>query len=127
MFPWRCDDGSAPPDSAIAEWARLFTEAGAKAGLNIERAGDFVTPLREAGFTEITGRKFKWPIGPWAKGKLNKTLGQLLLEDLRQGLQGGSLALFTRFLGWSKEQVELFLVNVRRDLHKQKHHFYMPM
>ncbi len=127
MFPWRCDDGTAPPDSSIAEWARMFTEAASKAGLNVERAGDFVTPLQEAGFRSIHGQKFKWPIGPWPKGRHNKRLGKWALEDLLQGLQGGILALLTRFLGWSKEQVELFLVEVRKDLRAQKQHFYMPV
>ncbi|KAF2095542.1 S-adenosyl-L-methionine-dependent methyltransferase [Rhizodiscina lignyota] len=127
VFPGRCDDGSAPPTSPMAEWFKLFIEAGTKAGLNPTQANDFATPLRQAGFVGITGRKFKWPLGPWAKGKMNKTLGKWTLENILEGLQGGSLALFTRMLGWSKERVEVFLMEVRRELHEQKSHFYMPM
>lgn len=127
VFPIRCDDGSAPSDSAIAEWSRLFIQAGSKAGLKVDRALDFVTPLREAGFVGITGRRFKWPIGPWAKGKKNKRMGQWTLDNYLEGIQGGSLALFTRMLGWTKERVELFLMEVRKELHLQKSHFYFPM
>lgn len=102
-------------------------EAGTKAGLTIGRASDFVTPLREAGFVGITGRRFKWPVGEWAKGSRNKKLGRWTFQNMMEGLQGGSLALFTRVLGWSRERVELFLVEVRREAYAQMSHYYMPM
>lgn len=43
-----------------------------------------------------------------------------------------SLALFTRpesdnGLGWTREEVEVFLVGVRRDLRDMRIHAYIPM
>jgi len=31
--------------------------------------------LEELGFVDVVERRFNCPIGPWAKGKKNKTLG----------------------------------------------------
>jgi hypothetical protein len=37
-------------------------------------------------------------------------------EQLKQGLQGIVMAPFTRILGWTSTQVEVFLVNLRKEL-----------
>ena len=37
-----------------------------------------------------------------------------------------SLALFINVLGWSYEQVQVFLVEVRRELNDRKVHAYWP-
>lgn len=43
------------------------------------------------------------------------------------GLQAFSLALFTRVLNWSAEEVEVFIANVRKDLRNRSYHAYWPM
>jgi hypothetical protein len=43
------------------------------------------------------------------------------------GLSGLSVAVFTRVLGWSIEELELFLVEVKRDMKDTKIHSYFPM
>jgi hypothetical protein len=48
-------------------------------------------------------------------------------EDLAPGLEGLSMALFTRLLGWSKEEVDVFLVSVRNDMKNTKYHAYWNM
>jgi hypothetical protein len=48
-------------------------------------------------------------------------------EDLGLGASGLSMALFTRALGWSPEQVELFLVDVRKGMRDRSIHGYWPM
>ena len=35
-----------------------------------------------------------------------------------------SLALFTRVLGWEKEEVEVLMAGVRNDLNNTKYHLY---
>jgi hypothetical protein len=46
---------------------------------------------------------------------------------LAPALEGFSLAVFTRVLGWKKEEVETFLVQVRNDMKNPKIHAYLPM
>jgi hypothetical protein len=43
-------------------------------------------------------------------------------SNLTGGLEGLTLALFRRSLGWTKEDVEVFLVDVRKELNDRKIH-----
>lgn len=43
------------------------------------------------------------------------------------GLQAISMALLTRVLGWSTEEVEVFIAKVRADIRNQSYHAYWPM
>jgi hypothetical protein len=50
-----------------------------------------------------------------------------VLEDLAPGLEGLSVALFTRVLGWSKEELDVFLEDVRKDMKNTKYHAHWNM
>jgi hypothetical protein len=49
------------------------------------------------------------------------------LADLEPGLEGLSMAIFTRILGWTKEETEVFLTLVRKDMKDTKIHSYWEM
>ena len=44
------------------------------------------------------------------------------MVQFKEGLEGFSLALFTRFLGWSPEEVQVLLSKVRKDLENRDMH-----
>ena len=46
---------------------------------------------------------------------------------MTSGLQAMSLMLFTNVLGWSVEEVELLLNDVRKDFKNRKIHAYVPV
>jgi hypothetical protein len=48
-------------------------------------------------------------------------------ENFSTGLSGLSMAVFTRGLGWTKEELEVFLVEVRKSMKNTKIHGYYPM
>lgn len=50
-----------------------------------------------------------------------------MYEILSKNLHGLSAALFTRGLGWSVEQLEVFLIDVRRELKDPSVHTYWPL
>lgn len=54
-------------------------------------------------------------------------VGMWMYENFSGGVQGLSMALFTRGLGWSAEEVEAFLVDVRKDMKDTKIHGYYVM
>jgi hypothetical protein len=56
-----------------------------------------------------------------------ETTGMWNLENMTPSLEGFSMALFTRVLGWSKEEVETFLIDVRKDMKDPKIHAYWQM
>jgi len=49
------------------------------------------------------------------------------LENADPQLEGISMAIFTRFHGWSKQEVEIFVVDVRKEMRDTKIHVYWPM
>jgi hypothetical protein len=48
-------------------------------------------------------------------------------EATASSLSGLSIAIFTHGLGWSTKELEVFLVEVRKDLKNSKIHSYWPM
>lgn len=54
-------------------------------------------------------------------------LGMWTETNICEGLYGLSVALFTRALGWSTEQLEVLLSGVRSDLRNRQIHAYWPM
>lgn len=72
--------------------------------------------LTDAGFVDVVETKFEVPWGAWPKDRRRKAIGLWHLEQLKQGLQGIVMGLFTRSLGWTPSEVEVFLVELRKEL-----------
>lgn len=104
-----------------------MAEASGKVGLDLTAAASFREPLRAAGFVDIHAKHYKWPVGTWAKGAKYKLLGKFAREDILDLLSSSSLALLTRVMKWTREEVEVLLANVRNDLKFGKHLFYSPL
>lgn len=56
-----------------------------------------------------------------------KSPGLWTFHNFTASLSGISLALFTRGLSWSPEELEAFLVDVRKDMRNTAFHAYWPM
>ena len=82
-----------------------------------------------AGFPEagIHHEMFKLPIGGWPKDRRLKEAGVFEMETLQGGLQSIGMGFFTRVLGWSVEQVEVFFVSVRKEFDDKKIHMWLPL
>ncbi|MCJ1285119.1 hypothetical protein MMC26_004457 [Xylographa opegraphella] len=127
QFPVRCADDDAGKESPFREWSYRVMEAAEKVGINPTACEKFEEQLAQQGFVNIRYETIKWPIGSWAKGKKEKEIGRWMLENTLQGLQGVSMALLTRHLGWSREAVELFLVGVRKQILDRSSHIYVDV
>ncbi|WQF85886.1 Putative S-adenosyl-L-methionine-dependent methyltransferase superfamily [Colletotrichum destructivum] len=135
LLDLQSDDGTVGPDCAAQRWAGHMREAAAIWKRPLNSCKFYKQQLAEAGFTNVTERVYKWPSNPWPKDGRFKELGQLTrgslgmwtYENLGVGLSGLSLALFTRALGWSKEQLEVFLVDVRKDMKDRSIHGWWPI
>lgn len=80
--------------------------------------------MREAGFEDVTERRILSPINPWAKGSKTKMIGTVNCQNLSEGIESISKAMFSRILGWSNERIEVFLAGVRTDLRNKSIHGY---
>jgi hypothetical protein len=122
------DDNSFPENSDILKWCHLMNEGGLKAGIKLRCNGDDIKDAMErAGFTDVTLLKLKLPIGLWPADPTLKEAGKFAVCAMLQGLQGISLALFTRHLGWQVDEMEVFLAQVRNEWRKKRVHSYWPM
>ncbi|KAH8750854.1 S-adenosyl-L-methionine-dependent methyltransferase [Hyaloscypha sp. PMI_1271] len=127
VFPIECDDGTLSKDSALMKWSNFMAEAADKLGRKVDSAKRYREQLEEAGFTDVVETRYKWPQNRWPKDQAYKELGMWTVENLTTGLQGLSLALFTRGLGWSAEELEVFLIDVRNDMKNTRIHAYWNM
>ncbi|KAF4448378.1 hypothetical protein F53441_8186 [Fusarium austroafricanum] len=123
----KSDDGTLTKDCPIMKWSNLLNEASVKLQLPYAQLDAFKGMMAEVGFTEIVDRRFKWPTNPWPKEKKFKDLGYWNRENALVGLEGLTMAPFTRALGWSSEEVNVFLSEVRKDVNNTKIHGYWPI
>ncbi|KAH6986600.1 S-adenosyl-L-methionine-dependent methyltransferase [Ilyonectria destructans] len=123
----KSDDGTLTEDHTLGKWTKLLEEAAAKLGRPYEQTDKFKEIMAEVGFTDIVETRFKWPTNSWAKDKKYKELGVWSNENMNLALESLTMAPFTRGHGWSREEVNVFLADVRRELNDPKIHAYSPM
>ncbi|EWG54428.1 hypothetical protein FVEG_12645 [Fusarium verticillioides 7600] len=119
------DDGTVQPGSALSQWEKFFVEGGRKIGRpftifeeNIQREG-----MREAGFVDIEERDFKNPVGGWPMDPKQRSVGQFMQAAFEQDAQGTVLHMATA-LGWTEEEVTVFISHFRREIRSPKIHSY---
>lgn len=126
-FPMVSDDNSIPLDSALWTWNQHMINSGIISGRRCDIAWRYAEWMRAAGFVDVVELEYKWPQNRWPKEPKDKQLAMWVLTNIMEGLQAFSLALMTRFLGMSREEVELLLVDVRKDMVNRRIHSYWPM
>jgi hypothetical protein len=126
-FPIKCDDGTMTMDTPLMKWTHLLVEATDKIGRSIQVAPTFKTMLEEAGFEDVVETKITYPHSPWAKDPKLKELGIWTQAGTINGIEAMTLALFTRVLGWSREETLVFCSKVRDDLRSVKIHGYWDL
>ncbi|KAF2773745.1 hypothetical protein EJ03DRAFT_105797 [Teratosphaeria nubilosa] len=128
QFPPRRADGEETRPSAMSKWGEYVYEAAKNAGIDARASESFIEMLTRQGFVNIEKRDLQWPGTNWAKGRKNKILGKLNEENTGRAIPGIGMGLFTRRLGWTKEQVEDISNEVLDELKdKRNQHFYYPM
>ena len=99
-------------------------EAAATAGFPLDAISNVPKMMREAGYADVTATPIKWPINTWPRDPKHKELGRWAMENFVWGCESMSLALFTRVLGWSADEVRVFMAQVRADLRNRRYHAY---
>ncbi|KAG0652066.1 Secondary metabolism regulator LAE1 [Hyphodiscus hymeniophilus] len=108
-----CNDGTMPLDWPFLEWSRFGNEAAEKAGRPLEVAHELKNWYEEAGFVDVQEAVFKLPVNSWPNDQHLKFLGGKWEQNLLAGLSGFSMALFSRELGWSKNEIEVIIPGIR--------------
>ncbi|KAL4726553.1 hypothetical protein ACLX1H_005440 [Fusarium chlamydosporum] len=132
VYPLLSDDDSLTKHSALFKWSELLHDIFTKNGRPMDSALKYKDQLEEAGFVDVNIVKRKWPLNKWPKDPKHKQIGIWAQQNTLDALAALSLAVFTRpdsqgGLGWSKEEVEVFLTDVRKDIKNTNIHSYWPI
>lgn len=121
------DDDSLPDDSAVHRWFREMATAADR----LNRPANLGHKLREVyervGFVDVQERVFKMPTNGWPRDERLKELGRMWERNFLQGLSGFTFKLFSRAFDRTAEEIEVSLVDVRRELSDQSIHAWMPV
>ncbi|KAH7368142.1 S-adenosyl-L-methionine-dependent methyltransferase [Plectosphaerella cucumerina] len=129
IAPLTADDDSLKEDSALHKWITTLTDCGERIGRTFRSASRYKEQLEAQGFENVVEVKFKWPQNRWPRDKKLKELGGLTLENIGSivCLESISAAAYTRLLGWTKPELDVFLRDVRRDMKDRNIHTYWPI
>jgi len=99
----KSDDGSIVPGDMWSQLATLAVESSERFGKPLQIADKMASWIADAGFEEVTETKFNWPLGPWSSDPKLKEIGKWNQYHWEEGMEGWTLALFTRVMGVSSE------------------------
>jgi ubiquinone/menaquinone biosynthesis C-methylase UbiE len=129
----QCDDNTMPPENpdggfsafALHDWVDLNVRSGRDADpqRQFRIAHRIDRWMKEIGFVGVEQRVFKIPLNTWPQNEKLKTLGAWSERNWLEALSGWSYKPFLA-LGWSKPEIEVFLVDVRKSIQDRNVHAY---
>jgi len=122
----KSNDGSTD-GTYVDSWTKYLLQAGTRVGKDWDCARKYTRYFEEAGFVDVHEKVYCWPINTWPKGARNKELGRWAYANCIESLEAVSLRVMKHGLGWSPEQVDEFLKNVRLDYRNRRIHGYYPI
>lgn len=101
---------SAYGDQILTAFSQSVLHVGAhKTHMSFDVINTMHPQLRAAGFVDVHTATYIWPIGPWPKDPYLKDLGRWGERNWVDGVEGWVMALYTRLLGWTYEEVRAFV------------------
>ncbi|KAI3394087.1 hypothetical protein diail_3211 [Diaporthe ilicicola] len=125
----RADDNTLTETTpyAFRDFCYYVQMGVANLGLDLHMISRLPQALRDAGYDDVTEARHKLPIGRWARDRKQRQKGIWFLRMiLLEGLSAVAKRPLTLGLGWKAEQVEMFLVDVRKSLNDTGVHAYFP-
>ncbi|KAJ4244594.1 hypothetical protein NW762_014450 [Fusarium torreyae] len=122
-----CDDDTLDPEGPVATWLNDLIKASDK----LQRPAILGATLQEiykrVGFVDVQQRILKMPINGWPENPRLKQLGSMWADNMIDGIAGFSYQLLNKAFGRTIAEIELSLIDVRRDLVNPHIHAYMPV
>lgn len=121
------DDGTLPADSGYFQLCETMVEVGKAFDAPLDTPLRYGELLREGGFVGVEERVFKMPTSEWPRDGRLKKIGALERINVIEGAEGFMLRGFTEKMGRSREEMELILMRMRKELMSNKLHAYTPL
>ncbi|KAL4970712.1 class I SAM-dependent methyltransferase [Aspergillus stella-maris] len=128
----RCDDGTMPPmdedvwsEYKLQDWCDMQIRSGQTVDpqRQFRVAHRLARGMRDLGFVDVQERIFKAPVNPWSSDPHLHNIGKWMQSNLLDGLSGWSYKPF-RNMGYSRNEIEMFLVDVRKSIQNLQVHAY---
>ena len=126
-----CDDSSCDEPFAWRDFCNYLDTGMKNLGSELHAILQARGEIEGAGFEEISTKQLKCPVGPWAKKTKLQECGHILRDVILWGLHGIARKPFRDGLNWTDTQIEMFLIDVRKQLTEErnglpKFHTYYP-
>lgn len=118
------DDNTIPAEWGLSKWSKWIVYATQEAGRPLRIAHNVRKWMVEAGYVDIEEVIIKIPIGSWPANTQLKKLGKLFSALISDTLAAASYKTFNEVLGWSREEIEIFLADTRKSMETRKVHSY---
>jgi hypothetical protein len=111
----------------LDEWAGEVCRAAEQLGRPLTNSKYYGRWMWDAGFVDIVKRHFYWPLDTRLPHIEQRLIGKWAQRNLLDGVEAMSMALLTRGLKWTSDQVEAFLAGVRDELTDGTTHCYVDV
>ncbi|KAE8380203.1 S-adenosyl-L-methionine-dependent methyltransferase [Aspergillus bertholletiae] len=122
----KSDDGTTT-GTMYNEWAQHFLNAGDTFGKTFRVVDEAKDQIKKAGFVDVVECRYKCPIGQWPKDPHFKLLGKLNRVYAEEAIEGYAMMLFTSVLGWTRDEVQVYLARMRSTLRNSSIHAYQEI
>jgi len=78
------------------------------------------------GLENVVEKVFKMPCSPWPRDERLKLVGAWEQYNLLNNLEGMTMRLFQKTMGWTEEEILVFSALLRKDLKNLSFHGYWP-
>ncbi|KAI1172160.1 S-adenosyl-L-methionine-dependent methyltransferase [Nemania sp. FL0916] len=114
-------------ETSFYKWLKHWKTGLKKVGTTVHYPLQYKQLLTEAGFKNVTERKYAVPLNPWPPGKQLQKIGSMMSLNINTILEPLSMPIFTGVLGWTPDAVKSLLTEVRKDLANVEMHAYMTL
>ncbi|RJE25337.1 Methyltransferase [Aspergillus sclerotialis] len=121
------DDDTLQGAPNLCEMSRFCNEASIKFGKKLRVTDSYKQWMIDAGFKDVKEHVYKVPMGRWPKDPKLKQIGEYHLVQMLESLEPYTLALLTRVLGWTTEEVQVLISGARSELLDRKLHMYSKL
>ncbi|KAI9370121.1 methyltransferase [Aspergillus egyptiacus] len=118
------DDGTHLKAKCLLEGIKHVHEASRKFGKDMLTAETWKARFEKIGFVNVTEEVYKLPQSPWPKDPKLKELGRYHQVNVFEAIPPYVYALFTRYLGWQRPEIEALVAGMRQELKDPSIHIY---
>ncbi|KAF4502376.1 hypothetical protein FAGAP_1389 [Fusarium agapanthi] len=108
-------------------WNDLMEQGMRNFGTTLKYPEKFKPFLQEAGFERVIETRHGAPTNACYPGKKLQRIGHLMTQNWLFILEPLTMPVFTQGLGWSPEQVKMFLADVKKEIGNTKYHSFMTL